>query len=203
MILIESKQEVMSREVTHRVIDVLKHWKDYDFDGMIYHQIPIELFIRQDNNIPTFVRIIGITTPESISITITSKNDHIPFIHLSKISEKLSSIIRHEIEHYNQLQQEPQESTYDTQKIFSGDPSEVEQYLLNESEIEAFVSEIYYTSKKQHKSVNDIFKERIKPFIQSMIDNNVSQNEIKNILSNVKQIWFKYAMKRFPNVVLQ
>jgi hypothetical protein len=202
MILIESQQEVMSREVTHKIIDILKHWKDDDFVGMIYHQIPVELLIRQDNNIPTFIRIIGETTPESISIIVTSKNDHIPLIHLSKISEKISSIVRHEIEHYKQLQQ-PLESAYDTQKIFSGDPSEIEQYLLNESEVEAFVSEIYYTSKKQHKSFNEVFKERIKPFIQSMLNNNVSQIEIKNILSKVKQVWFKYAMKRFPNVILQ
>jgi hypothetical protein len=203
MFLIESQQEIMSREITHRIINILKYWKDTDFIGMIYHQIPVELFIRQDDNIPIFIRIIGETTPESISIIITSKNDHIPFVHLSKISEKLSSIVRHEIEHFNQLQYQPQESTYDTQKIFSGDPHEVEQYLIDEHEVEAFVSEIYFTAKKQHKSFNDIFKERVKPFIQSMLSNNISIEEIKSCMSKVKQIWFRYAMKRFPNVVLQ
>ena len=72
-----------------------------------------------------------------------------------------------------------------------------------EHEVEAFVSELYFAAKKQHKSFNDIFKERVKPFIQSMLSNNISIEEIKSCMSKVKQIWFRYAMKRFPNVVLQ
>lgn len=203
MNLFESQREANSRLISHKIIDLLKSWDGHEFIGMIWHEIPIELFVQQNESNKTLINIIGETTNESISIIITCKYDHIPVVHLEQIHNKISSVVRHEIEHWHQLQDKQQESTYNTEKIFSGDPKTIEQYLLDSNEIEAYVSEIYFSAKKQHTTFNDIFKERIKPFIKSMIENNVSMNDIKQCMSNVKKSWFKYAAQRFPNVILQ
>lgn len=204
MLLTETHLETLSKNIARQLFTYIKSWDGNKFIKIfIINNTPIKLIIKNEPSIENnTVRVKGDTTNDQIKVYVLCKDKQIQPSLYELIYTRLTNILRHELEHFKQLQSNNIDSPYDSDKILSGDPDEIEKYLTHPMEVEAYVSDIYLAAKQGKTTFNEIFKKRMHSFVNSMLKNQIDKKTIFDVLSHVKKIWFQYAMKRFPKAQL-
>lgn len=198
MLLQESKEDVLSRKITNHILDLIKFWdgdqtvKTFDINNI---HLNIQIFV--DESLKN-IRIIGETIDDkNINLMIKTPTTSINKQTLSLIYFKLLSVLRHELEHLRQFKTNIMNPTYNNDEFFSNDLEAIKHYLLDPKEIEALTAEIKLISRKTKIDFNDAFKERIKPFVNQLLQTKANKQKIMSLLSEVKQKIFQYAQKRW------
>lgn len=196
-ILTESKLEKLTRDIVRTIFNEIKNYSGDDLEvSRMVDDVNITLQIIYDEN--TNLKLICNTTQENIEVFIFTNKTQFNQKSYEILYERLLNVLRHELEHYTQLQKDNNIlPLYDKEHVFE-DIDELKKYLLDPNEVDAYVSEIYYASKRQKNTFNDCFKERIKPFIKILLNNYYDKNEIQQLMSTVKSVWFKIAKKKYP-----
>lgn len=164
---------------------------------------PVLVTIKLVDQLPTIVRITGETTGSGVKIVIQSKYTSMSEFIAPQVESKLTSVLHHELDHYENIKGTSTTPKYNEDDVMNGDVDAMKQYLTDPHEVSAFVAEIAARAMKQKTSFNEAFKQRIKPFITTMTNNNVDQDNIIKLFSDVKATWFNAAARRYPQLQLQ
>lgn len=198
MLFQESQEDILSRQITNHIIQLIKFWDgDQSIKTFDINNIHLNIQIFLDDSLKN-IRIIGETIDDkNINLMIKTPTIKINNKTLSSIYFKLLSVIRHELEHLRQFKTSAIKPTYDNDEFFSNNLEAIEHYLLDPREIEALATEIKLLSRKLNITFNDAFKERIKPFVNQLLQIKANKQKIMSLLSEVKQKIFQYAQKRW------
>lgn len=155
-----------------------------------------------------------------IDVTVGSSDGKIHNKHLNDIQTRLYNVIRHELEHYVQSNNEQHSGSLDVAykkyRKWDKDKTNVdklEKYFTSEAEIPAFTSGIYNFAKKTrrpYKEVQDEYLDNInnkmmlqyEKLNQNPEDIEVYRSTLANAIQNVKKQWNDYSRKRFPKAII-
>lgn len=206
-LIVETSLESSARKAGRVAFEYIKNHKGrqrrYKFD---IDDFPIDMVIKKSRSAAHDASITGLTEEDKIRIFVKLGQGFLPE-RFPITHQKLINVLRHELEHFRQYQRakakkEKLEPTYDVETALSGDPDAMRSFLLDPSEIEAFVSDIYMNAKKQRRPFEDAFKDRIRTFGKKMFRAGATKQEVRQIVFDVRKAWFDYARRRFPAVNL-
>ncbi len=120
----------------------------------------------------------------------------------SYFNDIFKGLIRHELEHFKQDWDEDliKPNTFP----WLGNINELKDYYLSPYEIDAYVSGIYYQSKKSKRPFIEILTNMFNDIKQKAIaDGKISDQEMDKLLYEMWPVYIDYARKRFPKAVFE
>lgn len=117
----------------------------------------------------------------------------------------LQNTVRHELEHFIQhaVKSNIQESVSGMNSARNNKErwNGLKQYYLNGSELEAFVTSLYYQSKKTRRPFRQVLSLYLNHDAQNIIKhNNIHPEEVYSFMSDIYNRYLSYAQKRYPNI---
>lgn len=202
-LILETRLESQASQGARIAFQILKSHKGrqrrYEFS---INNFPVNMLIRKSKQLNDNIKISGMTTHNQMFLSVEIGQMFVP-ANYGEAYTKLVNVIRHELEHVDQHQKKKKSGeilkpTYDIENALSGDHQQMLNYLLDPSEMAAFVSEIYMNAKKTRRPFRSAFQDRIKTFSNLMFKAGVPPQDIYATLIKVSNAWGQYARKRYP-----
>jgi hypothetical protein len=211
----DSAQEINSSPVVK--IDKQFRGREFTLKSRSVHEHPQDPYKGSEINWVIYLQVIAATPKNQtmfvegawsftdnrleILIKINSPDGMFKTQFLEEINERLSEVIRHELEHFFQSEDLQKASVEAGQKFFSN-KSDIDarvDYYTNPAELQAFVAGINNLSKRTGKSFSEIADEHMKKIHSAAQRSNpdASPEELKK-LDAIKQNWIDFAKQKFP-----
>jgi hypothetical protein len=118
---------------------------------------------------------------------------------LSNVVAQLKNILRHELEH----SQQPREDIFRVNEYDLKNVEDVVKYFLDPAEVSSHVSGMYKEAKLSKRDLSDVFSDYQQNVLNIAKEAGADEAASQELADAVLNVWQRYALKRFPNAIIE